>query len=243
MNGAGRAAKLKKAKALGPRNAIPSGKFHLRIPFSLLLITDRKATAGIPLQAAVATALSGGIDAVLLRDKDLPIRERLTLARALRALTREHRASFIISASVDLCLAVDADGVHLPEDGLPVSAARRILGPRKLIGASTHSLAGLRAACRDGADYATLGPVFATPSKAAFGPPLGLDAFAEACREAPLPTFALGGVTCDRLGAVLSSGAAGAAMISAVLASPDPRSAARAFVERFAALRKQRERV
>ncbi len=205
------------------------------IPFSLLLITDRNATGGKPLLEVVAAALAGGIDAVMLRDKDLPVRERMALAGQLRDMTRECRAALIVNGSVDICLAVEADGVHLPADGLPVRPARRILGSRPLIGVSAHSVAGLRDALEDGADYATLSPVFATPSKEAYGSPLGLDAFAAACRQIPIPVFALGGITHDRLESVLSRGAAGAAMISAVLASPNPDLAARTFVERFAA--------
>lgn len=240
MNGAERTVTPGKPNSPESANAHPHPVHGTRIPFSLLLITDYSAPVGRSVEEAVAAALEGGIDAVMLRDKDLPIRDRLAWARRLRALTSRHGASLIVNGSADLCIAVDADGVHLPEDGLPIPAMRKILGPRRLIGASTHSSAGLLAAGREGADYATLSPVYETASKAAYGPPLGIEAFAAACRTATIPVFALGGIASERLDAVLSRGAAGVAMITAVLASPDPRSAARAFVEGLARFRKSR---
>jgi thiamine-phosphate pyrophosphorylase len=193
------------------------------------------------LQDAVFAALTGGVDGVLLRDKDLPVRERLELARTLRRLTRERGVSLIISGSIDLFLAVGADGIHLPEDRFSISVVRSLLGPKPIIGASTHSLSGIKEVFRDGADYVTLSPVYATSSKTSYGPPLGLHALSVACQEAPLPIFALGGITPDRIESVISCGAAGAAMISSILAAPNPQSAARAFVERIAVARKHRQ--
>ena len=127
-----------------------------------------------------------------------------------------------------MALAVEADGVHLRTDSLPTRVVRRVLGPRKLIGVSAHSLADVRRAADEGADFVTFGPVFETPSKTRYGPPLGLDALAEACRWSPIPVYALGGIGRDRIASALAAGARGVAMISAIMSQRDVRSAASA---------------
>ncbi len=200
------------------------------IDFSLYLITDRtQLTAGYSLFSAVEAALQGGVKAVQLREKDLPAAELLPLARQLRDLTRSYAARLLINDRIDLALAVQADGVHLGGHSLPADVARRLVGPELLIGISTHSCAEISRAAAQGADFVTFGPVYATPSKAAFGAPQGLQALAKACHGSTLPVFALGGMTPERTTEVMRSGAAGIALISAILASPDPRSAASAF--------------
>src|SRR5205085_4034186 len=116
--------------------------------------------------------------------------ELARLCRALLPACRERGSKLLVNDRADVALATGADGVHLPAGGLPAAEARKLLGPRALIGASCHSLAEVRAASAGGADFAVFGPVWATPGK---GPPLGLQALAEAAR-ADLPLFALGGV-------------------------------------------------
>lgn len=195
-------------------------------PFRLYQITDRRSLpAGRTLEEAVRAALDGGIDAVQLREKDLPAAALLPLAERLRQLTAEYGAKLLINDRIDVALAVDADGVHLGGHSLPPTIARKLLGPRRLIGVSCHSLADVQAA--PPADFATCGPVFFTPSKAAFGAPLGLEAFAAICAAAPLPVFALGGVTPDNAAAVRAAGAAGLAFIGAVQNAADPTAVAR----------------
>jgi thiamine-phosphate pyrophosphorylase len=200
------------------------------IDFRLYLITDRTRVApGHSLPAAVAAALRGGVKAVQLREKDLPAAELLPLARSLRDLTRQHNARLLINDRIDIALAVQADGVHLGEHSVPAGVARRLVGPDLLIGVSCHGCDDISRAAAQGADFVTFGPVYETPSKAAFGPPQGLQALAEACRASSLPVFALGGMTAERTAEVLRAGARGVALISAILASPDPGSAAAAF--------------
>lgn len=198
------------------------------IDFSLYLISDLQALPeGGDFLTAVEQALQGGVDAVQLRDKDLPYAERLTLARQLRILTRRYRARLLINGSVDIALAAEADGVHLGNSSLPVAEARKLLGPEKLIGYSAHSLEELTRVAGQGADFATFSPVFFTPSKAAYGSPQGLEKLASACSTSPIPVFALGGIDLSRISAVLQEGARGIAVISAILASSEPRLAAR----------------
>jgi len=201
------------------------------IDFTLYLITDRhQVPPGRTLVETVAAALRGGVHAVQLREKDLSAAELLPLASELRGLTRRFGARLLINDRLDVALAVDADGVHLGGHSLPVAVARRLLGADRLIGVSTHHPGEIAAAAADGADFVTFGPVFATPSKAAFGPPPGLAALQAACGSPPLPVFALGGIKADHLSLLRTHGAHGIAVISAIIAAPDPETAARALL-------------
>jgi thiamine-phosphate pyrophosphorylase len=200
------------------------------IDFSLYLITDRHQVApGHTLMSAIESALQGGVKAVQLREKDLSAAELFPLAQELRELTRRYDAHLLINGHIDLALAVRAEGVHLGGHSQPTAVVREHVGPDLVIGVSTHSNADILLAARQGADFVTYGPVYATPSKAAFGPPKGLEALSEACRISPLPVFALGGITPSRAGEVRQAGAHGVALISAIIAGPDPRTAARLF--------------
>jgi len=199
------------------------------IDFSLYLITDRHQTAGRPLLEVVEAALSGGVRAVQLREKDLPVADLYELAWELRALTSRYDARLLINERLDVALAVEADGVHLGINSLPVTAARRI-APELLIGYSSHSVGEAAAALAKGADFVTFGPVFHTPSKAAYGEPVGLAELARVCN---LPTgdlvFGLGGIKQGNLDQVIASGCYRVALISDILAAPDPAAAAEAF--------------
>lgn len=199
------------------------------IDFSLYLITDRHQTGGRPLLEVVEAALSGGVRAIQLREKDLPTAELYDLAWELRGLTSRYDARLLINERIDVALAVEADGVHLGINSLPVTAARRI-APDLLIGYSSHGVGEAAAAIAKGADFVTFGPVFHTPSKAAYGQPVGLAELGRACH---LPTgdlvFALGGVKQSNLSQVTAVGCYRVALISDILAAPDPAAAAEAF--------------
>ncbi|AMV71424.1 thiamine phosphate synthase [Desulfuromonas carbonis] len=199
------------------------------IPFSLYLITDRHVVPGGDLLAAVERALAGGVEAVQLREKDLPAAEFLHLARQLRSLTSRYHARLLINRRLDVARAVAADGLHLGPDPPALLEARRQLGPRALLGVSTHDLTELRRAATAGADFATFGPIWHTPAKAPFGEPVGTPQLAAACVAGALPVFALGGVTPDRVPQLRTAGAAGAAAIAALLAVADPTRAAQQF--------------
>jgi thiamine-phosphate pyrophosphorylase len=200
------------------------------IDFTFYLITDRhQVPPDRTLVQTVEAALQGGVRAVQLREKDLSAAELLPLARELRDLTSRYRARLLINDRIDVALAVAADGVHLGGHSLPVAVARRLLGPQRLIGVSTHHPAEITAAAAAGADFVTFGPVFATPSKLAYGPPQGLEALRLACQNSPLPVFALGGIKPCHLAVLQEAGAAGAAVISALIAAPDPFPTARLF--------------
>lgn len=198
------------------------------IDFTLYLITDRRQVpAGRTLTDTVEAALHGGVRAVQLREKDLSAAELFSLAVDLRALTRRYGARLLINDRIDVALAAEADGVHLGGHSLPPAVARRLLGPHALIGVSTHHHDEIAAAAAAGADFVTFGPVFATPSKLAYGEPVGVKALCLACQNSPLPVFALGGIKPCHLGELHPAGIAGIAVISALIAADDPAAAAR----------------
>jgi thiamine-phosphate pyrophosphorylase len=191
-----------------------------------VLVTDRHATGGRELADVVARALDGGLPAVQLREKDLPGRPLLALAERLRRVTADRGALLFVNDRLDVARAVGADGVHLGEESFPVEVARALV-PQALIGASVHAAAEATASR---ADFVFFGPVFATPSKAAFGPPQGTERLAAAVRGAGKPVLAIGGVTAGPLDAVRAAGAHGIAVIRAILAAGDPGAATRALV-------------
>jgi thiamine-phosphate pyrophosphorylase len=199
--------------------------------FALYLITDRLALPpGRDLLKTVEQALTGGVRAVQLREKDLSAAELFDLAIRMRSLTRSHGARLLINDRIDVALAAEADGVHLGHGSLPPTRARALLGPQKLIGVSLHQLDQIPAAAQDGADFITFSPVYHTPSKAAYGAPQGIERLREACRASRIPVFALGGIRAEHLEEVQAAGAYGIALISAIFAAADPAAAARTLL-------------
>ena len=200
------------------------------VNFRLLLVTDRHRTHGRSLPSVLQQAVEAGLPAVQLRERDLPTGELLRLAQEIRAMTSPRAVPLIINDRVDLMLALNLDGVHLRANSLPVAAVRRMTGADRLIGLSTHSLAEVRQANRDGADYVVFGPIFDTPSKRQFGSPVGLEQLAEACRLSAVPVFAIGGVTGASAPDVLRAGSHGIAVIGSILDQEDAAAATRAMM-------------
>ncbi|MDA8087957.1 MAG: thiamine phosphate synthase [Nitrospiraceae bacterium] len=203
--------------------------------FRLYLITGGPASG---LLEAVGLALEGGVRAVQLREKDLPVRELLDLALRLRELTWRHRARLFINGRVDVAIAARADGVHLGAAGMPPEAARGAMvraGKELMIGVSTHSLKEADAAQRAGADFITFGPVFDTPSKRPYGPPLGPARLAEAVMAVNVPVFAIGGIKYSGLKEVISTGVSGVALISGILGADDIKKEAGLFMRELEA--------
>jgi thiamine-phosphate pyrophosphorylase len=163
---------------------------------------------------------------VQLREKDLSGGALVALARSLHDLTRRYGARLLINDRIDVALAVGADGIHLPADSFTPADARRLLGADAVIGASTHSVEQAHAAVAGGADFIVFGPLFDTPSKRAFGAPLGLEALAQVT-VVGAPVFAIGGLTADRVASVRQRGAHGVAVVAAILEADDPCAAAR----------------
>ena len=186
-----------------------------RVAPRLLAISDRGSLPGS--FEDWLGELDGKVDALQIREKDLT-------DRALEDLARRTRSAFpgtlLINGRVDVALAAACDGVHLPTDGVPITALRRRFGQELLIGRSTHHPEEVEAARRAGANYVVFGPVFPTPSKASYGPPLGLAGLRQAV-ACGLPVLAIGGIGPDEMAEVAAVGAAGVAAIRA-LQTPGP---------------------
>lgn len=195
------------------------------VDFRLLLVSDRHQTGGRSLSSVLKESVEAGVPAIQLRERDMPTAELLSLAKEIQAITSPHAIPLIVNDRVDLVLALNLDGVHLRANSLPVSVARRLVGAHRLVGISAHSLQEVRQAEQEGADYVVFGPVYDTPSKRPFGPPVGLGALADACRQSTVPVFAIGGMTSGRVRDVRQAGAHGVAVIGAVLARDDVAAA------------------
>lgn len=176
----------------------------------MLAISDR---ASLPVGPSewLRSLAAAGVGAVQIREKDLDDRALYGLARLARSLLPRETV-LLVNGRLDVALAAGAQGTHLPADGVPSAPLRRRFGPGVVLGRSTHRVEEVERARDEGADYVTFGPVYPTPSKARYGPPVGLEALARAA-AAGLPVYALGGVTLERFGEVASTGAAGVAGI------------------------------
>lgn len=193
----------------------------------LIVVTDAGAARPRPLQEVVEAALAAGAPAVQLREKGRSAGELLDLARSLRDRCRARGALLFVNDRLDLALAAEADGVHLGPDDLPVSAARRWAPEGFLVGYSTDDPGEARAAVADGADYIGCGTVWPTPSKAGAGEPIGPGGLARVARAVRVPVVGIGGITPENVHLLRGSGAAGVAVIGAVMAAADPAEAVR----------------
>lgn len=199
------------------------------VNFRLLLVTDRTQAGARSLPSLIQQAVNAGLPAVQLRERDLSTHELLPLAQEVQSITTSHTVSLIVNDRVDLMMALNLDGVHLRSDSLSPLSVRHLIGPRRLIGVSTHSVDDVRRANEGGADYVVFGPIFDTPSKRPFGSPLGLDLLADVCRRSSIPVLAIGGITCERVRDVRRAGAHGVAVIGAMLTRDDIGEAVREF--------------
>lgn len=184
------------------------------------------------LLALAEDALEGGVDAVQLRLKNASARELFPLAKLIREIAARVGAALYVNDRADVALAAGAAGVHLAGHSLPVAAARAVLKPPFQIGVSCHSVADAIQAEAEGADYVYLGTIFPSPSKPDASP-LGLEELNRARSEIGIPVIAIGGITAEKVGAVLSAGADGVAVISAIAGHRSPREAAEDLVDAF----------
>ncbi len=195
-----------------------------------LLATESLCHHG--LGPAVRQALEAGVGIIQLREKELTDRRLLESARRLREWTREANALFIMNDRADLAVLCDADGVHVGQEELTVREARRIVGSKRLVGVSTHTIEQARQAVLDGADYLGVGPVFQSGTKS-FDQLAGLDFVRQVAAEITLPWFAIGGISLDNVAAVKSAGASRIAVSSAICSSPIPGRAAAELLDQL----------
>jgi len=186
----------------------------------LLLVTDRRQ-ARLPLDEVVGAALAAGCRWVSLREKDLAADDQIALAWALAPIAQRHGACLTLHGDADLAQACGADGVHLPAGSDP-AAARKLMGPGKLIGVSIHTVTEAAAIDRRAVDYAVAGPAFETPSKPGYGPEIGRKGLSEIASAAPVPVLAIGGLNVTRAAEVLAAGPVGIAVMGGIMRAADP---------------------
>ena len=180
-------------------------------------------------------SLDGGAPLIQLRAKQLRSAPFVALCDTLVRAAEPYRASIIVNDRADLALMSGAAGVHVGQDDLPPAAARRLLGPGRQVGYSTHTTAQVEAASIEPVTYIAIGPVFGTQTKATGYEPIGLDLISEAARVSRgLPVVAIGGITLETAPAVIEAGASSIAVISDLLAIGNPAARVRAFLDTLA---------
>ncbi len=190
------------------------------------------AQAGGRSPAAIAEAfLAAGVRCIQYRDKRATSREMFETSQEIAARARQASATFIVNDRADVALTADADGVHLGQDDLPVELARRILGPAKLLGYSTHTPTQVIEADRSSADYIAFGPVFKTASKEKPDSTVGLEGLRQARKLTRKPLVAIGGITVENARAAIEAGADSVAVIGDLMRHTDPGVRARRFIE------------
>jgi thiamine-phosphate pyrophosphorylase len=197
------------------------------IDFRLYLVTDRLLSGGRSLENIVRESIAGGVTMVQLREKNADTGEFLDQAFTIKQAASELGIPLVINDRVDIALACRADGVHLGQADMPCALARRIAGKDMIIGVSVSSVEEALVAEAEGADYLGVGPLFPTLTKVDALPATGLDILRSIRRAVRIPLVGIGGLTPANAGEVIHAGADGVAVVSAIIASPDPRKAAR----------------
>ena len=200
---------------------------RLRAALGLYLVADPEQSASDNLVADTAAAIAGGVTCVQLRAKHLSDFDVLDLAIPLADLCRQRDVPFLVNDRLDVALAVNADGLHVGLNDLPIAVVRRLGGDRFVIGWSPETEEQAASTFAEDADYVGLGPVFPTGSKLDAGAAIGLDGLTQRVRVAGVPTVGIGGISAISAASVIAAGTDGVAVISAILRSPDPRAAAR----------------
>jgi thiamine-phosphate pyrophosphorylase len=195
--------------------------------YSLYLVTDAGLSRGRGTVRVVEAALRGGVTVVQYRQKAGTTRVMVDEAREIRRLCAEAGVAFIVNDRLDVALAVDADGVHVGQDDLPAALARRLIGPHRILGVSAGSAEEARQAQADGADYIGASPIFSTPTKPDAPPAIGIEGLRRLAAAVRLPVVAIWGMNRENAAAMIGAGAAGVAVVSAIVAAEDVEAAAR----------------
>ncbi|WP_027185278.1 thiamine phosphate synthase [Desulfovibrio inopinatus] len=193
--------------------------------YSVYLVTDRPCCLGRDVLDVVRQAVAGGAGVVQLREKSCDTRTFVELARAIKSVCSKAGALFVINDRLDVALAVDADGVHVGQDDMPVSVVREWIGPSKIVGLSVNTIEQAIEATGLGVDYLGVGPVFPTVTKADAKTPLGPEGLADMRTRVDLPLVGIGGITVANAAEVIRAGAVGVAVVSAICSASSPAQA------------------
>jgi thiamine-phosphate pyrophosphorylase len=204
----------------------------LHVPaLRLYMVTDQSSAGSRSLMDVVAAAVQGGVTCVQLREKQLNTRDFFAQAVALKALLAPHGIPLVINDRIDVALACGAQGVHLGQSDMPVAQARQLLPPEVFIGWSVETMDDVARSASLPVDYLGVSPIHATPTKTDTQVPWGLEGLRKVRCSTALPLVAIGGIHAGNARAVLSAGANGLALVSALCAAADPRAAAAALRE------------
>ena len=195
--------------------------------WSLYLVTDRELARGRPLSNIIRESVAGGVTIVQLREKDLAFDEFLRVAREVKDITDALHVPLIVNDRLDVALACGAAGIHVGQDDLSCTEARKLAGDRMIVGVSVNTVAEALRAESDGADYLGVSPIYATPTKTDTPTPTGLEGLRKIREAVRIPLVAIGGIGTFNAAEVIRAGADGLAVVSAIVAAPDPRLAAR----------------
>ncbi len=207
--------------------------------WNVYLVTDRSLSKGRTTESVVRAAVNGGVSAVQLREKDASTRDFYEEGLKIRAFLRSKSVPLIINDRIDLALALDADGVHLGQEDMPVHVARRILGPTKTIGLSVEKMDHLDQDALRYADYLGVSPIFLTPTKDELKTHWGLEGLRKLRSVTDLPLVAIGSIKPDNAGDVIRAGADSVAVVSAIVSADDPEQATRLLLNRVLAAKKK----
>jgi thiamine-phosphate pyrophosphorylase len=197
-----------------------------KINYSLYLVTD-SALAKISVPEVVKKAVKGGVTCVQIREKSADTREFIEIAVAVKNILAGSGVPLIINDRIDIAIAVNADGVHLGQNDMPLDMARKICGTGMIIGISAESQEDAVEAAGKGADYIAVSPVFSTPTKIDTAIPLGLNGIKNIKKAVKIPVIGIGGINLSNAASVITNGADGIAVVSAIMAADDPEKAAR----------------
>jgi thiamine-phosphate pyrophosphorylase len=199
--------------------------------YGLYVVTDEKLSKGITHSEIARRAIAGGADIIQLRDKTCDCSYLRKCAEEIRDIARDAGVPFIVNDRLDIALQAGTDGVHLGQEDTPLKFARRVAPKGFIIGVSAGTLQEALDAERDGADYVGLGPIFSTASKSDAGEACGLEMLREVKSRLSVPVVAIGGINAGNAAEVISAGADGIAVISAVVSQDDVTAAARKLKE------------
>ena len=199
----------------------------------LCLITDTVIQKKYSHLQIAQMAIKGGADIIQLRDKTLPTGKLIETAKKITMLCRKHNVLFIVNDRVDVVMASGADGVHLGKEDIPVKDARKLLGSRKIIGGTAHSLNEAKLREKEGADYVGFGHIYPTKSKYKADKAKGTKLLAEVVRKVKIPVIAIGGISLNNIDDVTDTNVHGIAVIGSVLNSPSPVNVLKEFKKKL----------
>ncbi len=197
--------------------------------WKVYLVTDRLHARGRSTLEIVKAAVEGGVSVVQLREKNLGTRDFLNEGLLIRDFLKSKSVPLIINDRVDIALALDADGVHVGQEDMPVDMVRKLLGPEKIIGLSIQDLSQIDEIATENADYIAVSPIFPTPTKTTDSH-WGIDGLIQVRRATVLPIVAIGSVNIENAGHVVQAGADSIAVVTAIVSADDPETATRSLV-------------